>query len=120
MMRSTVTGLAYGLAVAVLSAWPISKLVTLLITSGVDPVPARLIQQALLWTLGWTGGYLLLRLHRVERTGAFVAATTPALFDLMIALAFGMLPVVMGSWLDRGLAAIAATVIWLSFSSAKR
>ncbi|MEM6533001.1 MAG: hypothetical protein AAF654_10270 [Myxococcota bacterium] len=120
MKRSISTGLLSGFAMAVVTVWPVSKLVTALVSPGDGAVIARLVHQGLLWTIGWAGAFALLRLERTDRIGAFIAALGPPMFDAVLSLAFGMLPVVMGTWADRALAAVAATAIWLSFSSRPR
>lgn len=112
-------GLFFGVALSGFTAWPIAASVnTVILSFDVSPdqlIAIRLAQQALMWALGGVPAGILLRRGVLERIGAMAMAACPLLVDAIIALAFGFWPVVFGTGVERGLAAVVAISLWFLF-----
>lgn len=122
--RSLARGFAFGLALSVLTAWPIAAVVTTLVDSrewtDAEFLALRLAHQLVMWSVGGVPAGWLLRRGTLERSGAMVMAASPLLFDATTALAFGLWPLVIGTWAERAVAAVVATALWVLFSRAPR
>ncbi len=120
LSRSLGRGFALGFALSVATAWPVAAAVTALVESrewtDTEFMGLRLAHQLFLWALGGTPAWWLLRQGGLERSGAMVMAACPLLLDATTAVAFGLWPLVLGTWMERATAAVSATLLWVGFN----
>ncbi|MEM6731306.1 MAG: hypothetical protein AAF658_07100 [Myxococcota bacterium] len=114
---SVARGLGVGLALAIVLMWPVARIDTALV-EAIGPTPfvlalLRFAHQLVLWSVGATVALFLGRRGYLERVGAMLCAVSPVVLDSVKDLAFGAMPLVLASWVDRAVFAVSATVVWI-------